>query len=667
MVTEPQQPPSSISTTTTTSSSLSSPPPLSLSPHQDSSINDNINTNKESNKNRTNDNNSNINIQTDYYDIKLYYNLHVLNGIRCLSSLLVIMFHVHYVYGGSILVRTLSCYQSVFQFIPYITMYVFRITWQMTLFWILSGFLCEYQLHQLYIKYSNNNKEQQRQPQPNAGIEMKTVEKNVDGKSDETIGLIDNHTTENKNDSKDRSNTNDHIVKIPYSQYLSFFMNRLLRLYPLYVMLPIVTYFHHQYYAGEVLRKLRLYTIYDLIKTLVFAMKWNENSPLCPSVGWTVQVDIHGYVFLLLLFSITYPHTYGGRTNPPSTSTPVWLNKRYILILLYIVSIIHVLSYRPLPEQNISKEASKSIVQYGIRGIDTSTDIQLVLYSVNQYATSRDILYPTIDFYNNFYQSIRSYRYKMIDTTYFTSIFNHGSAILLGSLLYLNLYERIKTKKQKTQNQPTNQRQEELHSLIISCSKLFIVMLGLHITRGWHSLSGIFMYFLMDVLLSMKVNHSATTTSSGTVSESSYNNFMKMILSISNFITYYVIQFLSHRMFDKLAPYTYGMYLFHMVFVMKRYEITLPQRIQAIQYATQNQIDVCQSLADHGYPYNMKFIIKETVIIFLISLLFAMILNYLIEKPIMQLRQRYLKSNVITSSNKVSDKQGKTTMKKKNI
>ena len=51
---------------------------------------------------------------------------------------------------------------------------------------------------------------------------------------------------------------------------------------------------------------------------------------------------------------------------------------------------------------------------------------------------------------------------------------------------------------------------------------------------------------------------------------------------------YYIVQFLSCTMFHKLAPYTYGIYLFRMVFIMKRYKISLPYRIQAKLNANTN-------------------------------------------------------------------------------
>ena len=50
-------------------------------------------------------------------------------------------------------------------------------------------------------------------------------------------------------------------------------------------------------------------------------------------------------------------------------------------------------------------------------------------------------------------------------------------------------------------------------------------------------------------------------------------------------------------MFHKLAPYTYGIYLFHMVFIMKGYEISLPYCIQAKLYANTNN--------NKNYNYNI--------------------------------------------------------------
>jgi hypothetical protein len=70
-------------------------------------------------------------------------NLAALNGLRCLGSLSVVLFHTLYVFGG--LFSPSGCLQHC-RNIPFLSKTVFNISFQMTLLWILSGFLCQYQL-----------------------------------------------------------------------------------------------------------------------------------------------------------------------------------------------------------------------------------------------------------------------------------------------------------------------------------------------------------------------------------------------------------------------------------------------------------------------------------------------------------------------------------------
>jgi hypothetical protein len=329
-----------------------------------------------------------------------------------------------------------------------------------------------------------------------------------------------------------------------------------------------------------------------------FFMNWSSDGPMCSSVGWTVQVDVHGYIAIVILFALTHKVTYGDHRNT--------LIKKVILITWYVSSLLYVLFFRPLPWQRLNQDAVASMFKYGMHGVDLLTRTQIVFSGVEECGGKHG-LYPNFDFDNDAVASFREYRQSVAIDTYFTSITAHGSAALLGSLLYLMLYER--------QGQPSRPGWKLAASLFL-----------LIITKGWFSVSGLPMYFLLDAILTMKPSKDATN--------GRFNTFWSTLASA-------IVKFLSHPLFKSISPYTYGIYMFHLVVMLARFKATLPAKVTAIQNAASSE-HACSALEAAGYGYGIPFIWKETLISFGITLVMAIALHWSVEWPFNWLRKRWL-------------------------
>ena len=73
-------------------------------------------------------------------------NLTHLDGVRCLACFAVVFYHVHFVHGAFFFLSTESCFRDLRHW-PILGNLFFEVSWHMTTFWMISGFLCERQLH----------------------------------------------------------------------------------------------------------------------------------------------------------------------------------------------------------------------------------------------------------------------------------------------------------------------------------------------------------------------------------------------------------------------------------------------------------------------------------------------------------------------------------------
>jgi hypothetical protein len=94
----------------------------------------------------------------------------------------------------------------------------------------------------------------------------------------------------------------------------------------------------------------------------------------------------------------------------------------------------------------------------------------------------------------------------------------------------------------------------------------------------------------------------------------------------------------------RLAPYTYGIYLFHLIPLVKRVKNIIENKIQIIITGADNNIEACQALADAGKPFTVGFILKEAIFALGIGLLISILLNKFIEQPIVWIRKVYIPS-----------------------
>jgi peptidoglycan/LPS O-acetylase OafA/YrhL len=468
-------------------------------------------------------------------------NLSCLDGMRCLACLAVVFYHVHFFHGALFFLSTEPCFAAMRQ-TPIVGNLFFEISWHMTLFWLISGFLCERQLHQMLLGHQSQRKLTQ-------------------------------------------GSTKDKSVGLTWRHYLRFFGNRVLRLYPLYVLLPMMIYKRD---SGR--PELQTPDMEQsrcgasrLWRALTFTMNFGKHDNLCAGPGWSLQNDIHGYLVIAIIFALTHKYTY----NDDIENQKQYLRYKQLFWWgWYACSVLAMVASRPFPHQWLSGEALKRFLQSARLGLDVYNDRHLILLDVTSSGLA-DLFPGERD--SPMMQSIRNFRNHQVFSTYFTSVARHGSAILLGSLLYSNLYER--------QGLPSN-----------SLGKLLAAVTLLMVSQGSYIFSGLAMYWVTDVLLTFQRSHNAWSNA--------------------------VHQFLSNPLFKAIVPYTYGIYLFHCIYLVTRIKKLTPIRAAAVRTG----VDACHA----GIQYNWQFIWKEAVTTFAVSLAVAVLLRRTYEFPFDWLRRRRL-------------------------
>jgi peptidoglycan/LPS O-acetylase OafA/YrhL len=332
-------------------------------------------------------------------------NLSALDGIRCLVSLLVVLVHVQFFIGGFFFPSTSWCMKDI-QSTPIAGMLLFKSSLHMSVFWIISGFLCEFSLEKL------------------------------------------------------RDRLGGHVDAM---HYVRFIVNRLLRLYPLYMVAVLIRF------SASMLRPELDDSIRCLVPNLVDSLLFipSKNSLNCVDVGWSVAVDFHGYLALILV-SVLVQNT-------------AW--KKTLLSSLYGLSLI----WSTLSIWALDPDLHRRNVVLGMRTMENFSEHERAAFDLLKLEPAR--LYPEIDFHDPSFQTNREHINDWFHDVYSTSIHKHGAAIFLGSLLYLNLKDR----KGKSE---------------FAMLKVAVAVLLLHLTGMQPSFSAVSVYLLIDVVLSMKADQS---------------------------------------------------------------------------------------------------------------------------------------------------------------
>jgi hypothetical protein len=523
-------------------------------------------------------------------DMKL--NLSTLHGLRCLTCFSLVPFHIHLLHGIWYYISESSCYHAVYQSL--FGFLFLRASYQMSLFWMISGFLCEYQLHQMYIKRVISNKDKNQEQQGELSL--------------------------------------DSGVMITTREYLLFFCNRIMRLYPLYALVAMISFVMLN--ADQ--RQSVQFTTRHLLQTLLFVRQWNDSNVNVPSAQtWSVQVDVHGYIAIILLFAWTCRHTYRIHDNTMQKRIHRTRWKRYILFVWYIMSLIRIIFvYQALPWQTLSPEEAEHVIQYGAFGMDRLVGLRLQIHDF--VYGDRTTFYPYYDFNSTFNQAMNTYVANTASNTYLGSIMNHGVAMMLGSLLYLNLY--IRNGKQSN-----------------PMIKLLLCIVGLILTQGWYGTAAVPVYFFLDAVLTMnphlsgEMKHISTTKGekqvfvNPIVTITPTQSMSRRMQQFHQRLLIAMLSLLSHSYFKILSEYTYGIYLFHMYMIVLFDIKNANEKMSIIKNASSNNhMDACIALHNAGYTYNTWFMIQGTVICSIGGTIIAYILNIILERPVNRFRKRII-------------------------
>ena len=404
-------------------------------------------------------------------------------------------------------------------------------------FWMLSGFLCQYQLH-----YKVNN---------------------------------------NPNNTK--------------MSYIWFFINRLLRIYPLFllqVLMVVTSPMNVKCKTKEQIIK-TLFLVEIIMPPEIIQHEYEAVPPPCSGAGWSINTDIHGYIFIILIFGILFKNKSNSF-------------KRYILWSLYLISCV--LTMKIITDYDIKWP----VWIYGIEQNDP--DLYEEYFKTNPEAREQweDKIawkyYPDYDLKTPELMAYRERSTKWLYHLYFTSIFKHGAAMFLGCVLAINVIQRneVKNKNKSMFN--------DLVKIIIGCVMFYMTMdLRADLnqrpsfwTFAYDKLFIIAVYFVLDAILSI-------------CSDDNQGNVLKTIFDL----------LLANKVWKKMSTYTYGIYLFHIIPVLILAMDPYPADVKN------------GGIGEDNYGY--LFLGKLAGISLGISLIIAFILYWIIEYPMMKFRYKYIR------------------------
>jgi len=468
-------------------------------------------------------------------DIDFSLNLFCLDGFRCLVCFAVVLFHVHFVHGSFFYLSTEPCFAAIRQ-LPFGNL-LFDYSFQMSAFWIISGFLCERQLHRTVVHWQN-------QGVPKGSLYL----------------LV------------------QHMV------------SRLLRLYPVYFLMILAVFLDHaqrqELFQGPEWAPFRC-DAKNLWHAATFTIIMPEKGLFCAGTGWTLQIDMHGHLIIALLFALTHSLTY-CETGPVNGQRKYLLIKQLFWLACYAMSIYQMLAAHPFPEQGLQGATLKGYLQSARMGLDLMSDRLMAGFGLHEFGFNETVLQGKQNL--SIVQQIQNFRDNSFMPAYFSGLGKHGGAIFLGSLLYMRLYER--------QGQPCN-----------TMWKLGTAASLLYATDGSFVFSGVAMYLMLDVLLTFQPT--------------------------TNLFSSIVNKFLASQVFRTIAPYTFGIYMFHFPYLFVQMKEMTPLRVAAIKAGQ----DACNAV----WTYDWKFLLIRAIEAFTVALVLAYLSRYTIEYPFTWIRERYVK------------------------
>lgn len=302
--------------------------------------------------------------------------LNVLNGVRSLTSIGIIWIHVHFIFGTLFFHSAVPCYAAMHNF-PLMRAFE-KPSFHLNTFWLISGFLCEFQLEAMIQRRS------------------KSAER--------------------------------HCLSQPSLwEFTKFFLNRILRIMPVYTLVVFLI-FHGQSERKDELAdvKYKCTTMVDVARALTFTIDYGKGSMLCAQHGWTLQNDVHGYlVFTVLAFASTRFQTLN------------WLRRHKTAVYwsLYLISILVVMLRRPFDWQHLTGDALNSYRTRASGGLDYLTRDEIKV--ADGLGANLDTLWDPKPFDA---ETFAYTRHRMFEA-YWSGIFGHGGSIFLGGALCSSLHD----------------------------------------------------------------------------------------------------------------------------------------------------------------------------------------------------------------------------------
>lgn len=474
------------------------------------------------------------------FQMAMMMNLATLDGLRCLATFAVILYHTFWSFGVLFIPSTYSCMQS-FRNIPLLGPTLFNVSFQMTLFWVISGFLCELQLNRM------------------------------------------RHGSQNDDTTKTRAKSSfrQDPCQLGWLDYGRFLLNRFLRLYPLFFLSLVIM----------ATAPNSLCTSQELKRNALFILQPNNpGEHVCVGAGWSVIVDVHGYLAISACFAVVPNKRY----------------RRLLMISMYALSMLLVWRLsRQAPTNGFDPIFVQKFNKGHWLGLEYNIGVERNIL-VNQGLDPRQLY--DFEFDRPDLVALRNYRFYHVRETYFTTITRHGSAVFLGSLLYLNLETK------KSQREKRHGRLGAQYSYVDTCiwmGKVFSIAFVLHATDYFYAYSGLASYLMVDAALTIPPQ---------------------------------LAWILANRFWSTLAPFTYGVYLVHSLLV-----ITM-----AIPYHFENARRMRENDGDPVNEFGVSFVFTKTIQILIVSLLLSWILRYTIEWPFSYIRQKFvLKKDVAISKHTV--------------